>query len=55
MSTVWRTLDMYPTLPVLISDIGASLATTACAALWMMHMAEDPFKYQDEQKARSDQ
>jgi len=50
VSTVWFTLDMYPSLSVMVGNVLASLFFTACAVLWMLYVADDPFKYEDEQK-----
>lgn len=45
-------ISLYPTPLVLLYDTLAAALATAVPVLWLLYVAEDPFKYSDEQKMR---
>ena len=50
VESFWPSLPMYPSLPILISDLGATTAVTLLSTVWLIYCADDPTKYTDEQK-----
>ena len=51
VSSIWETPNMFPSLLLFFEDLAKASLFTGLAVVWFISIAEDPSKYDDDQKS----